>query len=85
MGSELKTAVIKESNFTLEVSGYFEKGEEEIHYPVDRANPGSGDSFEINYVELTKGSLVDVLYWLDGKKNCIQQIEELCLDYLNDQ
>ena len=85
MGSELKTAVIKESDFTLEVSGYFEKGEKEMLYPVDSAYPGSGDTFEINYIELTKGSLVDVLYWLDGKKNCIQHIEELCLEYLNDQ
>jgi hypothetical protein len=85
MGAHLKTAVIKQDDFVLEVSGYFEEGEDEIIYPVDNAYPGSGDSFEINYVELTKGSLVDVLYWLDGKKNCIQQIEELCLDYLNDQ
>ena len=82
--TELKTAVIKESNFTLEVSGYFEKGEEEIHYPVDRADLGSGDSFEINYVELTKGSLVDVLYWLDGRKNCIEYLEELCLNKIDD-
>ncbi len=85
MGAHLRTAVIKQDDFVLEVSGYFEEGEDEIIYPVDNAYPGSGDTFEINHVVLTKGSLVDVLYWLDGKKNCIQQIEELCLDYLNDQ
>lgn len=82
--TELKTAVIKTQEFTLEVSGYFEKGEEEIHYPVDRAHPGSGDIFEINYVELTKGNLVDVLYWLDGRKDCIEYLEELCLNKIDD-
>ena len=85
MGAHLRTAVIKEPEFVLEVSGYFEEGEDEIQYPVDNAYPGSGSTFEINHVELTKGSLVDVLYWLDGKKNCIHYMEELCLDYLNDQ
>jgi hypothetical protein len=85
MGAHLRTAVIKQDDFVLEVSGYFEEGEDEIIYPVDHAYPGSGSTFEINYVVLTKGNLVDVLYWLDGKKNCIQHIEELCLEYLNDQ
>ncbi len=84
MGAHLRTAVIKQDDFVLEVSGYFEEGEDPIIYPVDNAYPGSGDSFEINHVELTKGSLVDVLYWLDGKKNCIEHIEELCLEYLNE-
>ena len=82
--TELRTVVIKESDFVLEVSGYFEEGEDEIIYPVDNAYPGSGDSFEINYVELTKGSLVDVLYWLDGRKNCIEYLEELCLNKIDD-
>ena len=84
MGSELRTVVIRENGFTLEVSGYFEKGEEEILYPVDRAYPGLGDTFEINHVELTKGNLVDVLYWLDGTKNCIEYLEELCLNKIDD-
>ena len=82
--ADLRTAVIKTQDFTLEVSGYFEKGEKEIHYPINRAHPGSADNFEINYVELTKGNLVDVLYWLDGKKNCIEYLEELCLNKIND-
>jgi hypothetical protein len=42
------------------------------------------DSFEINHVELKSGNLVDVIYWLDGKKNCIEYIEELCIEYINE-
>jgi len=79
MKAILETAVIKKFDFTLEVSGYFEKGE-----PRTWDHPGVGDSFEINHVELKSGNLVDVIYWLDGKKNCIEYIEELCIEYINE-
>lgn len=76
---ELKTAAIKTQEFTLEVSGYFEKGE-----PRTWDHPGTGDDFEINHIELTSGTLTDLLYWLDGKKHCINEIRDLCIDYFHE-
>jgi hypothetical protein len=77
--TQLQTVLIRESDFKLQVSGYFEPGE-----PRTWEHPGTGDSFEINHVELVEGDLIDVLFWLDGKKNCIEYIEELCLEYINE-
>ena len=77
--THLRTAVIKKSDFTLEVSGYFEEGE-----PQTWEHPGSADQFEINHVELTEGTLTDLLYWLDGKKHCIDEIRDYCLEYFNE-
>ena len=77
--ADLRTAELKLSGFTLEVSGYFEKGERQTW-----DHPGTGDEFEINHVELTNGTLTDLLYWIDGKKYCIEELTDLAIEYFNE-
>ena len=77
--ADLRTAELKLSGFTLEVSGYFEKGE-----PQTWDHPGSADEFEINHVELTDGTLTDLLYWTDGKNNCIEELINLSIEYFDE-
>jgi hypothetical protein len=77
--TELRTAELKLSGFTLEVSGYFEKGERQTW-----DHPGSADEFEINHVELTDGTLTDLLYWIDGKKHCIEELRDLSIEYFDE-
>jgi hypothetical protein len=77
--TQLQTVLIRENGFKLEVSGYFEKGESQTW-----DDPGTGDSFEINHVVLEEGELIDVLFWLDGIKNSIEYIEDICIDKINE-
>ena len=77
--AQLETVLIKDPDLQLEVSGYFEKGE-----PKTWDHPGTGDSFEITDLKIVKGEPIDLLFWLDGKKNCVEYVEELCIQYLNE-
>jgi hypothetical protein len=47
----------------LEISGIYVEGEPEILYPVDNADPGSEDSFEIIEVKISKGNPLDLLHF----------------------
>ena len=84
----------------LEISGIYEEGEPEILYPVDSANPGSEDSFEIIEVKISKGNPLDLLhfcseelYFANGYAtnkpnsnfvNIFEILENRCLNKIND-
>lgn len=83
----------------LEISGIYTEGEPEILYPVDDADPGSDDSFEIMEVKISKGNPLDLLhfcseelYFANGYAtkiptntfvNIFEILEQRCLDKIN--
>jgi hypothetical protein len=83
----------------LEISGIYTEGEPEILYPVDDADPGSDDSFEIMEVKISKGNPLDLLhfcseelYFANGYAtkrptstfvNIFEILEQRCLDRIN--
>ena len=82
--AHLETIPIKQDDFELEVSGYFEKGTEPIFYPIDNANPGQPDTFEVTHVVIIKGNIMDLLCWCIEQKNIFDFLEEKCIKYLNE-
>lgn len=73
----------------LTCKGYFEKGIPETLYPVDDANPGSDDSFELESITIESGSITELLLWAEnvaqmGNLSFLDTITELCIDKIND-
>lgn len=62
----------------ITVKGIYEKGTPAILYPVDEAEPGIPDYFDILNIEIIKGNVYDFAIWID--ENSIHEIEEKCLD-----
>ena len=83
----------------LEISGIYDEGEPEILYPVDDADPGTAESFEIMKVKIVKGNALDLLhfcseelYFANGYAsnrpnstfvNIFEILEQRCLDRIN--
>jgi hypothetical protein len=83
----------------LEITGLYEEGEPEILYPVDSADPGTEDSFEIIDVVISKGKPLDLLYFCSEELyfangyatnkpnsnfvNIFEILEQRCLDKIN--
>ena len=83
----------------LEITGIYDEGEPEVLYPVDDADPGSDDSFEIMEVKISKGNPLDLLhfcseelYFANGYAsnrpnstfvNIFEILEQRCLDKIN--
>jgi len=83
----------------LEISGIYTEGEPEILYPVDDADPGTDESFEIMEVKISKGNPLDLLhfcseelYFANGYAsnrpnstfvNIFEILEQRCLDRIN--
>jgi hypothetical protein len=83
----------------LEITGIYDEGEPEILYPVDDADPGTDESFEIIEVKIVKGNALDLLhfcseelYFANGYAsnrpnsifvNIFEILEQRCLDKIN--
>jgi hypothetical protein len=83
----------------LEISGIYDEGEPEILYPVDDADPGTEESFEILEVKIAKGNPLDLLYFCSEELyfangyasnrpnstfvNIFEILEQRCLDKIN--
>ena len=83
----------------LAITGIYDEGEPEILYPVDDADPGSDDSFEIMEVKISKGNPLDLLhfcseelYFANGYAsnrpnstfvNIFEILDQRCLDIIN--
>jgi len=67
----------------ITVKGIYEKGSPAILYPVDEAEPGIPDYFDIINFEINKGGIYEFAMWID--EHSIHEIEEKCLDKLNDR
>jgi len=83
----------------LEISGIYDEGEPEILYPVDDADPGTDESFEIMEVKIAKGNPLDLLYFCSEELyfangyasnrpnstfvNIFEILEQRCLDRIN--
>lgn len=82
--ANLETVPIKKDDFELEVSGYFEKGSPEVLYPIDKADPGSDDSFEVTHVVIIKGNIMDLLCWCNDQEDIFEALSKECKIYLNE-
>lgn len=93
---QIRNVTLKlDDELTLAVKGYYEKGEDAVHYPVDDAYPGSDDLFEITEIELESGTALDLIAWCDiyntqmsqpgklSRTTLFEIIEELCLEEMN--
>jgi hypothetical protein len=83
----------------LAITGIYDEGEPEILYPVDDADPGTDESFEIMEVKIVKGNPLDLLhfcseelYFANGYAsnrpnstfvNIFEILEQRCLDKIN--
>jgi hypothetical protein len=50
------------NEFTLKVDLHYTPEEKAVYYPVDNAHPGSSAEFEIEKIELTSGSVTDLIF-----------------------
>ena len=68
------------NEFTLKVEGYYSPPEKAVHYPVDSAHPGSAAEFEIEKIELTSGSVTDLIFEgvdIDAlSERCYEEMDE---------
>jgi hypothetical protein len=71
----------EKNEFTLKVDGCYSPPEREVHYPVDNAHPGSSAEFEIDKIELTSGSVTDLIF--EGVD--IEALNERCYEEMDEE
>ena len=85
MSTTLETITIDlDNDCSLEVSGHYEREIEPIYYPVDKAEPGQGASFEIIQAIQVKGNAMDLIIAIDAlTTDAVEYIQEQCINKLN--
>jgi hypothetical protein len=69
------------TEFTLKVDGDYSPPERAVYYPVDNAHEGSDGSFEIEKIELTSGSVNDLVF----EEISIDALMEKCYEQMDDE
>lgn len=76
-------------NITLELSKEISLEVEGVYYPEepmvwtlsngDPGHPGSPSEFEIHDIKITKGSLLDLIDYLNGNLDLWEHLTEICI------
>lgn len=79
--------LILDENLELEITGYFIKGESDEIYDRngEPGTVGTPDIFEIENIEIVKGSLLDVFSYFAGYTDINYDLELRCIDKINNK
>ena len=70
----------------LYVEGDYTKGEKKVMYPNDKAYPGSPSEYDISEIKWqTKKDLIDVTSLLCSDQRIIDEINELCINEIEEK
>lgn len=80
------TTIIKLSNdLELEIEGYYDKGQFATYtYPIEDSIDNIASSFEINNIQITKGTLLDLIDNLDGNLDLWDYLTELTIKQIEE-
>jgi hypothetical protein len=71
----------------LEIKGYYTPEEKEVLVLSngDPGYPGSSSEFEIEKIKLIKGTLLDFIYYIDGKNFTLEYLEGLIIEKIENE
>lgn len=85
--SKLLTITINLSEIlNLEIKGYYEKGQFATYtYPIEDSVDNVASQFEINDIEITKGTLLDLIDNLNGNLDLWEYLTELSIKQIEER
>ena len=85
--SKLLTVTINlTKTLNLEIEGYYDKGQFATYtYPIEDSIDNIASSFEINNIQITKGTLLDLIDNLNGNLDLWDYLTELTIKQIEER